>query len=277
MTTSSDSSVPVATPKAERICRTCLGAGKVRQEMDDSVDFRWRWSLRCLDCGKESPDAWRADPHYGGCTVCHDLLDLDANGEPVAHFHGGTGVPSESEAEYAEAAHIPTLYRECRITNHEPRNNSNRAAVWEWCKSWPPADPLLVLTGNRGTGKTHLAVGAVMEVRRRNGIRGRFWPFADLLARYRDTFEADRATESAAAIDAEMRRTPLLVLDDLGANKSSEWADEAMFRLVDERYRERKPTIITTNLSIKQLPERVMSRLASGHVINFTGKDRRMQ
>lgn len=247
--------------------------------MDDSVDFRWRWSLKCPDCGKVSPDAWRADPHFGGCTVCHDLLDLDAHGEPVAHFHGygGGTVVRESEEEYAGSAHIPTLYRECRITTFEPRDSSNRLAVWEWCRTWPVADPLLVLTGNRGTGKTHLAVGALMEMWRRHEKRGRFWPFADLLARYRDTFEPDRATESAAAIDAEMRRTPILVLDDLGANKSSEWAEEAMFRLVDERYRERKPLIITTNLPINQLPQRVMSRLASGHVISFKGADRRMQ
>lgn len=139
---------------------------------------------------------------------------------------------------------------------------------------WPPTGPRMLAGGN-GTGKTHLAVGALFRFWQNHGQRGRFWPAIELLDRYRATFDDARATESAESIDAEMRRTPIIVIDDLGAGKGSEWAEERLFRLIDERYRDNGALIVTTNLTLMELPARIASRLQSGVLLQLRGADRR--
>ena len=75
----------------------------------------------------------------------------------------------------------------------------------------------------------------------------------------------------------EMSGAEVLVLDDFGAHKSSEWAEERLFHLIDQRYSARKTLIVTTNMTLQELPARVKSRLASGSVVNFANiPDRRL-
>ena len=74
----------------------------------------------------------------------------------------------------------------------------------------------------------------------------------------------------------------LLVLDDLGAEKTSDWSRQVFYLLLDRRYREMKQTIITTNLSLEQIAEtfddRVASRLCEmGVTIELKGKDKRVE
>lgn len=202
----------------------------------------------------------------------------------IAHNHSDDFSPAvaESNADYIARAHIPMRFRECTLESWEPQNDPLRRTVEDYCRDWPTSTPFMLLMGNRGRGKTHLACGALRRMYelhsyKKNPPRGRFWPFIELLDRYKATFDEDRATESVEAIDAEMRRTPVLVLDDVGANKVSEFAEERLFRLVDERYRDRRPLIVTTNLTLTELPSRMASRLADGLVLQFKGPDRRMQ
>lgn len=161
-----------------------------------------------------------------------------------------------------ERLNIPLAFAECRLATWLPENGRPRLAAQSYAVNWPPAKPFLLLSGDTGRGKTHLAIGVMFAVWERHKVRSRFWPVVDLLARYRATFDKDRATETTEEIDRELERCPLLVLDDLGAQKDTEWAEEQLFRLIDRRHRDRKPTVVTTNLGEIQLPARLKSRLA---------------
>lgn len=136
--------------------------------------------------------------------------------------------------------------------------------------------PSLLIAYPTGTGKTYQAYGAVRALLSR-GVRLR-WEVtttADLYARLRprNGHDAERDLQTLA-------RCPLLLLDDLGAAKTSEWTEELTYRLINHRYEHMLPTLITTNLPIPELRtalgDRVASRLAEmTERIVLTGPDRR--
>jgi len=131
---------------------------------------------------------------------------------------------------------------------------------------------------NHNSGKTHLAAAVLRRIFEEHGKRGQFWPVIDLLDRYRATFDSERATETVEAIDQELRRAEVLVLDDFGANKATEWVEERLFRVVDERYRDMRPLVVTSNVGLLGLPDRVKSRFTDASVAQiaiFDGPDMR--
>jgi DNA replication protein DnaC len=136
--------------------------------------------------------------------------------------------------------------------------------------------PSLLIAGPTGTGKTHLAYGAIRTLLAR-GVRLRWeaTTTADLYARLRP-----RAGHDTERDLRTLARSPLLFLDDLGAAKTSEWTEELTYRLINHRYEHMLPTLITTNLPTAELRatlgDRVASRLAemTDRVI-LTGPDRR--
>lgn len=225
---------------------------------------------------------------WGLCSLCGSALtvtnsvDGDAASpyklDPCIYPHE-ENIRRESDDEYARFANVPQQYADCRLENWEPENGHSRRAVEAYCKTWPPIAPVSLFTGPTGTGKTHLAIGAMFTLRQRHGdaALGRFWPVIDLLERFRRTFDSDRATETIEQAEESLRRVPVLVLDDFGAHKSTEWAEERLFHLIDQRYSARKTIIVTTNLTLQELEPRVKSRLASGSVVNFANiPDRRL-
>lgn len=215
-----------------------------------------------------------------GCCVCGDagfVRGLVADIADREHFGKAMRCPaciaraSEPTGEVLERGRVPAKFREKRIEDWRPEDAPQRVNVLAWLEGWPPRRPLLMLLGDKGTGKTHMAAGIVREAWERHGVRGSFWPVIDLLDRYRATF-GEEASESVAAIDEALSRTPLLVLDDIGTEKATDFASERVFRLVDERYREDRPLVVTTNVPLGALEERVRRRFAdpeSAMVIEF--------
>jgi DNA replication protein DnaC len=119
--------------------------------------------------------------------------------------------------------------------------------------------PSLLMAGVVGAGKTHQAYGAVRALAGAGvGVRWRATTAADLYAELRPRAGADTERELAA-----VARVPLLILDDLGAAKASEWTEEITYRLVNRRYNYCLPTLITTNLRIGDLRAHVGDRVAS--------------
>lgn len=149
------------------------------------------------------------------------------------------------------------------------------AALVDYVASWPPSAPFALLTGNRGSGKTHLACGILREAFERHGVRGTFWAAPDLADEYRRASRGEPGDEDL--VDARCLRVPLLVLDDWGAERSTALAAERIYRLIDVRYRERLPTVVTTNVAASALDPRATSRLMSGIVVAFTGTDWRLK
>ncbi|MGW5478511.1 ATP-binding protein [Streptomyces sp. NPDC004008] len=136
--------------------------------------------------------------------------------------------------------------------------------------------PSLLIAGPTGTGKTYQAYGAVRALLTR-GVRLRWeaTTSADLHARLRPRAGHDGERELQT-----LSRGPLLILDDLGAAKTSEWTEELTYRLINHRYEHMLPTLITTNLPTAELRialgDRVASRLAEmTERVILTGPDRR--
>lgn len=136
--------------------------------------------------------------------------------------------------------------------------------------------PSLLMAGMVGAGKTHQAYGAVRRlVQTGVSVRWRATTAADLYAGLRPRPGVDSERELTA-----VSRCPLLIIDDLGAAKASEWVEEVTYRLINRRYNHMLPTLITTNLAIKDLRaylgDRVTSRLAQMTTrVEFEPVDRR--
>lgn len=119
----------------------------------------------------------------------------------------------------------------------------------------------LLLVGGTGSGKTHVAVGILIEVLRQ-GFTGVYYNVTDLLSDLRSTFDSRNDLQEATILD-EVASVDLLVLDDLGAEKASDWVRDRLYLIVNTRYEAEKATIITTNCDDLDLKERVGPRIVS--------------
>lgn len=120
-----------------------------------------------------------------------------------------------------------------------------------------PADWLLY-TGRYGTGKTHLAA-AVANRALEKGIDLIFQPVPDLLDQLRMSY--GNPGESYEDRFEKYRTVPLLVLDDLGAQSPTAWAEEKLYQIINYRYVNRLPTVITSNVNMRDVDGRIASRL----------------
>ena len=111
-----------------------------------------------------------------------------------------------------------------------------------------------------GTGKTHLAA-AIGNRRLELGEPAIFVVVPDLLDHLLSTFSPASTTEFDDLFES-VRSAPLLLLDDLGTQTTTPWAAEKMFQILNHRYMMRLPTVITTNVRLEDLGDRLSSRMA---------------
>lgn len=145
----------------------------------------------------------------------------------------------------------------------------------------------LFLSGTVGTGKTHLAV-ALLTSLMECGQTCLYVPVPDFLTRLRATYNVPRTpatvpTDSENTILATCRDVDWLCLDDLGAENPSDWSRQIVYQVINSRYLDDKPMVITSNLSLAALSaatalgERTVSRLRETcDVIVLSGRDRRI-
>nr|DAG48747.1 MAG TPA: Replicative helicase [Caudoviricetes sp.] len=137
----------------------------------------------------------------------------------------------------------------------------------------------LMLVGPYGCGKTHLAASIVHRCAE-FGIAGVFVVVPELLARIRTSYRTGDG-KAEAVIDTA-KSAKLLILDDLGAEKASEWVKEQLYMLVNYRYEHMLPTVVTTNCSGAELEQelgrRTLSRLVEmTKPVNIRAGDYRMK
>src|SRR5579862_4544835 len=149
------------------------------------------------------------------------------------------------------AARIPKRYEHCELSNFEfdgPHRNlaSARMAACKFVEEYPLENTGLLLIGSIGVGKTHLAVGIIKELILSKGIACLFYDYRELLKQIQNSYN-----DSVKATELEVLRpvfeTEVLVLDELGAVKPTEWVWDTVSLILNTRYNDNRTTIITTN------------------------------
>jgi DNA replication protein DnaC len=196
---------------------------------------------------------------------------------------------------------IPPRYEHCTLAVFEPGSDSLSAAlrkVMNYCAGYPflgTDEGLgLLFTGDNGVGKTHLAVAALRELCTTKGARGQFWDFHELIREIRNSYDEQTRTTELQVLSPVVE-ADVLLLDDLGAWKMTDWMLDTLFFLLNSRYMAKRATLITTNFPDvapevaardqshrrkEYLVERVGTRLRSRLmemclVVKMQGKDHR--
>lgn len=179
---------------------------------------------------------------------------------------------AQRQGRLLEAAHIPERYRHCSLDNFETAftrsygesafRNRHRAEKPEANRALTDALNVarmyvreyftdderkgLLITGNIGAGKTHLAVGVLSRLVQEYGIKGLFCDYRELIKKIQNSYNPQVQTTELELLqpvfDAE-----LLVLDDLGAQKPNDWLWDTVALVLNTRYNDKRRTIITTN------------------------------
>ncbi len=125
----------------------------------------------------------------------------------------------------------------------------------------------LLLQGGYGCGKTHLAA-AVANFAVGMGVPTLFLTVPDLLDTLRFSYDSEDTTFEQRF--EEIRNAKLLVLDDFGTQNATGWAQEKLFQIVNYRYINKLPTVVTTNLALDEIEARIRSRLSDPELVTQT-------
>jgi DNA replication protein DnaC len=117
----------------------------------------------------------------------------------------------------------------------------------------------LLIHGEPGNGKSHLSAAVCHEIKARGYIPV-FQSVPELLERIRNTFGSGKK-ESEKEIMSALLECHLLVLDDIGAEKISDWVQDVLFRIIDGRYRQKRPIFYTSNLKPSELKDKLGARI----------------
>lgn len=189
-----------------------------------------------------------------------------------------------------EAAQIPARYGGCALENFEPvRGNVTHVRALAYAREllvrYPAVESGLLFVGPCGVGKTHLAV-AVLRGLLAKGFGGLFCEVGALLSAVRDSYGSGSARPEKRVL-GPLCRVPVLLLDELGCARPTEWVRETLLHIVGARYAQRRITILTTNYldgragsADETLEERVGVRLRSRlhemcRVVEMDGEDYR--
>ena len=147
-----------------------------------------------------------------------------------------------------DSVHLPKRYENVEFDSYEPQNRS-QAVAEKWATNfameYPAVDHGLLLMGSVGVGKTHLAVSILRKLTER-GFSCLFYEFTSLLKEIQDSYNP-KTQASELGVLFPVLNTDVLVLDELGASKPTDWVRDTLSLIINSRYNDRKFTVFTTN------------------------------
>ena len=157
---------------------------------------------------------------------------------------------SDSRRRLFEAARIPRRYEACSFSNYQPaKNNASQMYAFKQAftlvREFPSAGRGLLFAGPVGVGKTHLAV-SILRGLIEKGASCLFCEYGSLLRNIQDSYNPV-SQMSEGDVLAPVHGAEILVLDELGASRPTDWALETMTHIIGKRYNDKKLTVFTTN------------------------------
>ena len=205
------------------------------------------------------------------CPICQDAGYLRSD-VPVGHPMFGSITPCECKTREQEERRDEELRRLSNLDafgshsfeTFDP-DMAGMEEAYEAALSFAqePGHRWLFLSGPCGVGKTHLAIAVAQYAIDWHRMSVYFAVVPDLLDHLRSTFDP----ASGSVYDerfATIRNAPLLILDDLGTENATPWAKEKLYQIINHRYSEQMPTVITTNVDLSargKIDERIYSRI----------------
>ncbi len=152
-------------------------------------------------------------------------------------------------------ARIPKRYEHCDFSEFvagfegaDPSLTQAKLAAERFVEEYPVENTGLLLVGKVGVGKTHLAVSILKELILKKGIPCLFYDYRELLKEIQNSYNATVATTELEVL-RPVFEAEVLVLDELGAVKPTEWVWDTVSHILNTRYNDRRTTIITTNFA----------------------------
>lgn len=179
-----------------------------------------------------------------------------------------------------ERARIPKRYEHCDFESfstdigsaqQQQSLKNAKLQVQGFLRDYPSAEKGLLLSGRSGVGKTHLAVAALKELIRR-GHAGLFSDYRELLKEIQSSYNPSSESTEMGILEP-IRTVEILVLDDLGASKPSDWVRDIVGIVLNARYNERRTTIITTNYLENPQADGESVRLPNGKLVPAVRED----
>lgn len=154
----------------------------------------------------------------------------------------------QSHSNLLEKVKIPRRYENCHFQSYKVQNPSQQMAynfASKLAMEYPAVERGLLLMGTCGVGKTHLAV-SILKALTERGFSCLFYEFGSLLKQIQDSYNPNTQS-SELKILANVFEAEVLVLDEIGASKPTDWVRDTMAHIINTRYNDRKLTIFTTN------------------------------
>ncbi len=221
-----------------------------------------------------------------GCPNCYweDLHTADTSSKAHAEALALKRWETLNTALFATG--IPQRFRHCSFENYRAKIDGQRLAL-DLCRAYVDqfeenlsAGRCLLMLGNFGNGKTHLGCAVLASVVSRYGVTALYAPAPDIISAIKATF-SKTSSDTEQEILNDLATVDLLLIDELGAQSGTEFERHSLHTIIDSRYRQMLPTIITSNQPAPELAayigDRALDRLREngGQAIAFDWESHR--